>query len=227
MAVTFSNLHTEAGLKSVNDHLSGKTYISGDQLTKDDIKVYGAILEQPSSDLYPNASKWYQAVSAKLASSFPGKAVGVRFGSQAAPAGAAPAKEAAKPAADDDDDDDIDLFGEETEEEKAAAESREAAKASAKKKESGKSSVLMDVKPWDDETDMKKLEEAVRSVQMDGLLWGASKLVPVGYGIKKMQIMLTIVDDLVSVDTLIEERLTEEPINEYVQSCDIVAFNKI
>lgn len=39
--------------------------------------------------------------------------------------------------------------------------------------------------------------------------------------------MLTIVDDLVSVDTLIEERLTEEPINEYVQSCDIVAFNKI
>lgn len=39
--------------------------------------------------------------------------------------------------------------------------------------------------------------------------------------------MLTIVDDLVSVDTLIEERLMEEPINEYVQSCDIVAFNKI
>lgn len=53
------------------------------------------------------------------------------------------------------------------------------------------------------------------------------KLAPVGYGIKKLQIMLTIVDDLVSVDTLIEEHLLEEPINEYVQSCDIVAFNKI
>lgn len=39
----------------------------------------------------------------------------------------------------------------------------------------GKSSVLMDVKPWDDETDMKKLEEAVRSIQMEGLLWGACK----------------------------------------------------
>ncbi|KAJ8559940.1 hypothetical protein K7X08_003998 [Anisodus acutangulus] len=226
MAVTFSNLHTEAGLKSINDHLSGKTYISGDELTKDDIKVYGAVLEQPSSDLYPNASKWYQTVSAKLASSFPGKAVGVKVGGSAH-AEAAPAKEAAKPANDDDDDDDIDLFGEETEEEKKAAESREAAKASTKKKESGKSSVLMDVKPWDDETDMKKLEDAVRSVEMEGLFWGASKLVPVGYGIKKLQIMLTIIDDLVSVDTLIEERLTEEPINEYVQSCDIVAFNKI
>lgn len=54
-----------------------------------------------------------------------------------------------------------------------------------------------------------------------------AKLVPVGYGIKKLQIMLTIVDDLVSVDSLIEEKLTVEPINEYVQSCDIVAFNKI
>ncbi|KAH7302637.1 hypothetical protein KP509_23G080700 [Ceratopteris richardii] len=91
----------------------------------------------------------------------------------------------------------------------------------------GKSSVLLDVKPWDDETDMVKLEEAVRSVSMPGLLWGASKLQPVGYGIKKLQIMMTIVDDLVSVDNLIEEYLTEEPRNEYIQSCDIVAFNKI
>jgi elongation factor 1-beta len=49
----------------------------------------------------------------------------------------------------------------------------------------------------------------------------------VGYGIKKLQIMMTIVDDLVSVDTLIEDHLCEEPVNEYVQSCDIVAFNKI
>lgn len=132
----------------------------------------------------------------------------------------------------------------------------------------GKSSVLMDIKPWDDETDMKKLEEAVRSVELPGLFWGAcmisyvinyflsfsficvllfvdliyieffcaealviflyaAKLMPVGYGIKKLHIMLTIVDDLVSVDDLIEDRLTAEPINEYVQSCDIVAFNKI
>ncbi|XP_020251183.1 elongation factor 1-beta-like, partial [Asparagus officinalis] len=91
----------------------------------------------------------------------------------------------------------------------------------------GKSSVLLDIKPWDDETDMKKLEETVRSIQMEGLLWGASKLVPVGYGIKKLQIMMTIVDDLVSVDTLIEEHLTVEPANAYIQSCDIVAFNKI
>lgn len=55
----------------------------------------------------------------------------------------------------------------------------------------------------------------------------AAKLVPVGYGIKKLTIMLTIVDDLVSPDNLIEDFLTSEPNNEYIQSCDIVAFNKI
>ena len=42
--------------------------------------------------------------------------------------------------------------------------------------------VTLDVKPWDDETDMKALEESVRSIQQDGLVWGASKLVAIGYG---------------------------------------------
>ncbi|KZV30584.1 elongation factor 1-beta [Dorcoceras hygrometricum] len=226
MAVSFPDLHTEAGLKALDEFISGKSYISFDKFTKDDVKVYAAISEKPSENLYPNASQWYETVLAKLAPSFPGKAVGVSLG-QGSTAEAAPAAEA-KEAAGEDDDDDLDLFGDETEEEKKAAEEREAAaKKSAKKKESGKSSVLLDVKPWDDETDMKLLEEAVRSVEMPGLFWGASKLVAVGYGIKKLQIMLTIVDDLVSVDNIIEEYLTVEPRNEHIQSCDIVAFNKI
>ena len=36
-----------------------------------------------------------------------------------------------------------------------------------------KSNVILDVKPWDDETDMAELEKCVRSIEMDGLLWGA------------------------------------------------------
>ncbi|KAK4786330.1 hypothetical protein SAY86_003019 [Trapa natans] len=219
MAVTFSDLYADSGLKALEEFLSSKTYISGDQLTKDDIKVFVAVVADPGSS-FPNVSRWYNCVSSHLATRFPGKAAGVNFGGKAAPV-----EEPGKVAADDDD---LDLFGEETEDEKKAAEEREATKkSSSKKKESGKSSVLMDVKPWDDETDMKKLEEAVRSVQMEGLLWGASKLVPVGYGIKKLQIMLTIVDDLVSVDNLIEDYLLTEPANEHIQSCDIIAFNKI
>uniref|UniRef100_A0A667Z4Y8 Elongation factor 1-delta n=1 Tax=Myripristis murdjan TaxID=586833 RepID=A0A667Z4Y8_9TELE len=87
-----------------------------------------------------------------------------------------------------------------------------------------KSSILLDVKPWDDETDMVKLEECVRSVQAEGLLWGTSKLVPVGYGIKKLQIACVVEDDKVGTDML-EEEITK--FDDYVQSVDVAAFNKI
>nr|XP_020171648.1 elongation factor 1-beta-like [Aegilops tauschii subsp. strangulata] len=89
-----------------------------------------------------------------------------------------------------------------------------------------KSSFLLDVKPWGDETDMDKLEEAVRNVNMEGLTWGASRLAPVEYGVKKLQIMVTVVNDLVSVHGLIEDHLCAAPMDEYVQSCD-VSFNPI
>lgn len=39
-----------------------------------------------------------------------------------------------------------------------------------------KSNIILDVKPWDDETDMKDMEKAVRQVEMDGLVWGACEL---------------------------------------------------
>lgn len=71
---------------------------------------------------------------------------------------------------------------------------------------------------------MKKVEELVRAIEMDGLVWGASKLVPVGYGINKLQICLVIEDDKVSVD-LLSEMIQEH--EDYVQSVDIAAFNKI
>lgn len=227
MAASFSNVNSEAGLKKLNDYLLSRSYISGYQASKDDMGVYSAFLVAPPSK-YTNVVRWYNHIDALLKLSgvtAPGQ--GVKVESSVVPEVSTPDVSEA-PAADDDDDDDVDLFGEETEEEKKAAEERAAkVKASGKKKESGKSSVLLDVKPWDDETDMAKLEEAVRSVKMEGLLWGASKLMPVGYGIKKLQIMMTIIDDLVSVDTLIEDHLCVEPANEYIQSCDIVAFNKI
>ena len=38
-----------------------------------------------------------------------------------------------------------------------------------------KSNIILDVKPWDDETDMADVEKAVRSVEKDGLKWGACK----------------------------------------------------
>merc|ERR1719320_1043056 len=95
---------------------------------------------------------------------------------------------------DDEDDDSDDLFGSDEsddEEQERIKQERIAAyneRKAGKKKVTAKSSILLDVKPWDDETDMVEVEKNVRSVACDGLLWGASKLVPIGYGIKKLQI---------------------------------------
>ena len=87
-----------------------------------------------------------------------------------------------------------------------------------------KSNIILDVKPWDDETDMSALEKNVRSITTDGLLWGSSKLVPLAYGIKKLQISCVVEDDKVGTDFLEEEITSFE---DFVQSVDITAFNKI
>jgi elongation factor 1-beta len=115
------------------------------------------------------------------------------------PSAAAPSKPA--PAADDDDD--VDLFGSDEEDDGEAERIKEERVKAYNEKKSkkpaliAKSSILLDCKPWDDETDMKEMEKVVRTIVMDGLLWGASKLVPLAYGIKKLQIMCVIEDDKV------------------------------
>jgi len=140
-----------------------------------------------------------------------------------------PAPAAAKPAANDDDDD-VDLFGSDEEEDEEAEKIKQervaayAAKKSKKPALIAKSNIILDIKPWDDETDMAEMERQVRLIVADGLLWGTAKLVPLAYGIKKLQISTVVEDDKVSVDWLIE---TIQELEDLVQSVDIAAFNKI
>lgn len=185
------------------------------------MSVFEAIGKAPAGSV-PHVQRWYRHIasfSAQERSAWGGQAL----------AQVAGAKPTTAPAADDDDD--VDLFGSEDEEESAEAErikaERVAAYASKKSKKPAliaKSSVLLDVKPWDDETDMSVMEKHVRSIEMEGLLWGASKLVPVGYGIKKLQIICVIEDEKVSTDLLSEQI---EAFEDVVQSVDVAAFNKI
>ncbi|KRT79836.1 hypothetical protein AMK59_6790, partial [Oryctes borbonicus] len=128
------------------------------------------------------------------------------------------------------DDDGVDLFASDSEDDEELNKLKEERLAAYNAKKSNKpaviakSSVILDVKPWSDETDMKEMEELIRTIEMDGLLWGASKLVPLAYGINKLQINCVIEDDKVSVDELQEKIEANE---NYVQSVDIAAFNKI
>lgn len=156
--------------------------------------------------------------------SLEGKCGGAPSACPKAAAAPAPTKAAAA------DDDDMDLFGSDDEEDAEAAAVREkrlaeyAAKKSKKPALIAKSNIIFDIKPWDDETDMKAMEAHVRSVQCDGLLWGVSKLVPLAYGIHKIQITCVVEDEKVSIDWVQEEIEKNEDL---VQSVDIAAFNKI
>ncbi|KAM6945514.1 elongation factor 1-beta [Aplochiton taeniatus] len=227
----FGDLKTPSGLKVLNDFLADKSYIEGFVPSQADVAVFDALSSAPSADLC-HALRWYNHIKSYQSQkgSLPGvkKALG-----QYGPAGVEDRTPAGGDSKDDDDDDDddIDLFGSDDEEETAEAarikEERIAAYAAKKSKKPAliaKSSILLDVKPWDDETDMAKLEECVRSIAMDGLLWGQSKLVPVGYGIKKLQIGCVVEDDKVGTDQL-EEQITA--FEDFVQSMDVAAFNKI
>jgi elongation factor 1-beta len=41
---------------------------------------------------------------------------------------------------------------------------------------------------------MAELEKNLRAIEKDGLVWGGSKLVAIGFGIKKLQVSASLVD---------------------------------
>ncbi|XP_068101103.1 elongation factor 1-beta [Hyperolius riggenbachi] len=225
----FGDLKSSAGLKVLNEFLADKSYMEGYVPSQADVAVFEALSGAPPAELC-HALRWYNHIKSyeKQKNSLPGvkKPLG-KYG----PVNIEDTTGSAPKDSKEDDDDDIDLFGsdeeEESEDAKRIREERLAQYESKKSKKPAliaKSSILLDVKPWDDETDMGKLEECVRSIQMDGLIWGASKLVPVGYGIKKLQIQCVVEDDKVGTDFL-EEKITA--FEDFVQSMDVAAFNKI
>lgn len=157
------------------------------QASRDDLAVFAALSSAPDAKTYPAAARWFSHIKALLGASFPGagKGVSVAGGAGAAGAGAAAAAApaAAKAAAaaassdsdSDDSDDELDLFGEMTPEEQAAAEAKkkvieEAKRRGAEKAKLTKSMIVLDVKPWDDETDLAAMEAEVSCVLVDGVV---------------------------------------------------------
>ena len=61
----------------------------------------------------------------------------------------------------------------------------------------------------------------MRKIEIDGLTWGAGKLVPVGFGIKKLQVNLVVEDEKVSIDDLQAQIEADE---DHVQSTDVVSL---
>merc|ERR1712121_277826 len=218
ICIMFGDLKSAAGVKALNEFLAEHSYIEGYVPSQADTAVFEALAGAPKADT-PHALRWYNHIKSFGA--------GMKQFAKANKVyvGGAPA------AAEEEDDDDVDLFGsddeEDDEEKKRITEERLKAyheKKSKKPQVIAKTSVLLDVKPWDDETSLDEMLEKVKSIGMDGLVWGASKKVPIGYGISKLQVMCTVEDLKVSIDEL-QEKIEE--FEDHVQSVDIAAMNKI
>jgi len=229
----FTDLVSDAGLTVLNNWLLTRSYVTGYSATQADVVVFKALSSAPDAAKYPNAARWYKHIASyeDEFSTLPGDSSKpyTVYGPEVAEVTINPAK--APDAAEEEEDEDVDLFGSDDEEEDAeAARIREERLAEYRKKKEGKtkpaakSVVTLDVKPWDDETDMAALEAGVRAIEQDGLVWGASKLVAVGFGIKKLQINLVVEDEKVSLDEL-QDKIAD--LEDYVQSSDIVAMQKL
>merc|ERR1712002_1343545 len=230
----FGDVSTACGIQSLNDYLQDRSYIQGYTPSKADANIFHSLARSPD-EKFGHALRWYNHIKSlsielelTLGESFSSLTPMPKMIQREEE------KEHKSPVSSEeekDDDDDIDLFGSDDEEEdqEAARIREERLKAYAEKKSVkpgpiAKSSVMLDVKPWDDETDMKAMENEVRSIKMDGLQWGASKLTPLAFGINKLSILCTVEDEKVSIDDLTENICTFEDL---VQSVDIAAFNKI
>nr|POE71363.1 elongation factor 1-beta [Quercus suber] len=228
----FISFAQDAGAAVLENWLTTRSYIVGYTPSQADVKCFQAFSETPAVEKLPHTYRWYKHIASfepefSTLGGDPSKDF-TAYGPESADLTLNPAKAPEKAA--EEDDDEVDLFGSDEEEDAEAERIKAERLEEYKKKKAGKtkpaakSIVTLDVKPWDDETDMKGLEDSVRSIHKDGLVWGASKLVAVGFGIKKLQINLVVEDDKISLDELQEEI---DGFEDYVQSSDIAAMQKL
>ncbi|KAF7723039.1 Translation elongation factor 1 beta [Apophysomyces ossiformis] len=202
----------ESGLafKILNGFFENVSYVKGNEASEEDKVVFAALPEGPNADAFPHLARWYKHIASV-------QGLTAKAATESAPAA--------------EDEDDIDLFGSDDEEVDEEAEKIKAqrlaeynAKKAAKPKPIAKTTVTLEVKPWDDETNLDEMLASVKSIEMDGLLWGGHQFVAIGFGIKKLQINCVVEDDKVLLDDL-TEKITD--FEDYVQSVDVAAMQKI
>eukprot|EP01034_Spumella_vulgaris_P036283 gene36283-44759_t len=233
-----------ATVELLEKHLSTRSYITGYSLSADDKKELAALKAFPTKATSPNAWRWATHIVALTGAQV---AAGAAVAAPAAKSSSAPAKKAAA------DDEIDDMFGDEDEAEELNDEGENKAEAAAtaarqarmenalklknekdakdgkvkveKAKPVEKSLVVLEVKPWEADTDLEKVWHLIKEYKQEGLVWGESfKLEPVAYGIMKLVMTCTIVDSLVLLDDVTENI---EAIDQFVQSVNIASMNKI
>jgi elongation factor 1-beta len=88
-----------------------------------------------------------------------------------------------------------------------------------------KSLIVLDVKPWEADTDLEAAWREIVKFEKDGLAWGQTyKFEPIAYGIKKLVMTCTIEDAKIVLDDITEHI---ESFEDWVQSVTVASFNKI
>ena len=215
---------------TLEGQLKSQQWVGGQAPTSADKDAYEALKSQNiKPDQHPHTFAWFCLVSKfsdAIKNTWPAGAAakGAEKGGKKAGKKEEPKKETKKA-----DDDDMDLFGDDNEEDAAAAKAA-AEKAKASKKEKPKviaqSLVLFEVKPLDDETNLDDVAaRIINEIVLDGCYWKTEyKKEPIAFGIFKLIIGVTVEDEKVSVDDLVEKI---EAMDDMVQSVEILAFNKI
>jgi len=216
-------------MAEVDAYLADCQFLSGKELPgAQDYDMLKAMTEKgfvPNSDKLPNAFGWFWHMSQY---SEPAKDLW-KSDAPAQPKSEAKPVEAKKAAPAKADDDDFDLFGDETEEDKVATEAlKKKSEVAPVKKEKkviiAKSMVVFDIKGYEVEADWEAMATKVRMIEKDGLVWmDTHKVLPVAFGMKKLQMSMLIEDDKIETEDIFE---VIESWEEDVQSTDIFSFNK-
>ncbi|KAF7457090.1 EF-1 guanine nucleotide exchange domain-containing protein [Cryptosporidium felis] len=241
----FGDISTDAGKKKLNDFLSTRSYLNGPTPTQDDIEAFFTLIKAGGFCSFEHICRYVshmQTFSAAERDSFPGEPFKAKMEKMK---GAKDKKS---------EDDDFDLFGDDgdAEEAKKAMEAKKKAlqDKKAKEKPASKSSLVLDIKPSSLDVDLDEVAKMIRSLKIEGVEFSeGEKKVPVAFGLFKLQMGATIIDDLVNTQDIVDSietlGMTEEQKKKFcekddavddedeeeeyglVQSCEIVSFNKL
>merc|ERR1719231_458873 len=179
MSLNFDSLKSEAGLKQLDAYLASRVYVFGLEPTTQDSTLFGLIGEAPKSG-FPNVTRYYnhiQTFNADAQAKFP-----TIEGLSVSDAPVV-AKEAAEAKADEeseeeglgglldsDSDDDEDDAAARIAAMKAASEAKKAAaKKGKKRRPPERSEIILDVKPFDDQTDLEALAVKIKGTSLASL----------------------------------------------------------
>ena len=123
---------------------------------------------------------------------------------------------------DDDDDEDDEAAAAMEAKIRAEAEKKKAEKEANKKVE--KSLMVINVKPYDEETDLKALFKKIQETEVKGCKWSETcNILPLAYGISYIQLSCVIEDEVCCEDDVIDAITQFE---DEVQSTEVASFNK-